>query len=301
MKLIKIFGGRKLKNQDWEILYELYRHNNVTKTAKVMNLSQPALTRRLKQIEEEFQVKVVYRSKQGVHFTPEGEYLAKSAETVLKEYEKTKEQLWNMNDELVGTLKIGVANFLTSFMLFDFINSFKKLHPNVDFKITTGWSQDMYNLVYNNDVHISFVRGDYSWNENKHFLFEETLSIISKSKIDIDDLPNLPRIDYHTDAKLKALIDNWWGENYVQSPYITMVVDKAKTSREMVLNDLGYAILPSLVVRDLGQLYKKVIKNRYGEPILRRSWMLYHEESMNLKVVKEFVQFVKQSNFKVDM
>ncbi len=287
-----------MKNQDWEILYELFQHKNVTKTAKVMGLSQPALTRRLKQIEDNFQVKIVYRSKQGAHFTPEGEYLAKSAEKILKEYEKTKEQLWNMNDELVGTLKIGVANFLTSFMLFDFINSFKKLHPKVDFKIITGWSQDMYDLAYNRDVHISFVRGDYSWHEKKHFLFEETISVVSKSDFEMKDLPNLPRIDYHTDAKLKTLIDNWWKENYVKSPYITMVVDKAKTCREMVMNDLGYAILSSLLVRDYDGLYKKVIKNKDGDPILRRSWMLYQKESLNARVVREFVRFVEESNFK---
>ena len=72
-----------MKDSDWEILYRLYKTPNITKVANILYISQPSLTRRLKGIEEEFNIKIVSRTSKGVTFTPEGEYLAKKAENYM--------------------------------------------------------------------------------------------------------------------------------------------------------------------------------------------------------------------------
>ena len=72
-----------MKDSDWEILYRLYKTPNITKVANMLYISQPSLTRRLKGIEEEFNIKIVSRTSKGVTFTPEGEYLAKKAENYM--------------------------------------------------------------------------------------------------------------------------------------------------------------------------------------------------------------------------
>nr|WP_265182123.1 LysR family transcriptional regulator [Geomicrobium sp. JCM 19055] len=51
-------------------------------------MSQPALTARIKQIEEYFETKIVLRERRGIQFTPEGEYLAKQAIDFIKQHEK---------------------------------------------------------------------------------------------------------------------------------------------------------------------------------------------------------------------
>ncbi|WP_238933669.1 helix-turn-helix domain-containing protein [Brevibacillus choshinensis] len=68
-----------MDDRDWQVLHILYNQKNITKTAQLLFITQPALTKRLMQIEEEFGVKIVNRGIKGVHFTPEGELLAKRA------------------------------------------------------------------------------------------------------------------------------------------------------------------------------------------------------------------------------
>ena len=46
-----------MKDSDWEILYRLYKTPNITKVANMLYISQPSLTRRLKGIEEEFNIR----------------------------------------------------------------------------------------------------------------------------------------------------------------------------------------------------------------------------------------------------
>ncbi|MFC3884133.1 LysR family transcriptional regulator [Bacillus songklensis] len=282
-----------MEDRDWLVLKALHNEKNITKAAKSLYISQPALTNRLQQIEKEFGVQVVNRGRRGVQFTPQGEYLAKCADKMLLNIQKIKENVLNMEQNVAGTLRLGVSNFFAHYKLPDLLKLFKDEYPNIEFKVTTGWSSDITNLVYNQDVHIGFVKGDYSWGDQKRLLFAETICIASKEKIDMNDLPRLPRIDYRTDYLLKTSIENWWAENYSQPPLVSIEVDKADTCKKMVMNGLGYAIMPSMILKDIDDVHKVDIKTKDGEPILRKTWMFYHEESLKLNMVKAFVTFIE--------
>lgn len=87
------------------------------------------------------------------------------------------------------------------------------------------------------------------------------------------------------------------GENYSKPPLISIEVDKAETCKEMVINGLGYAILPSMILDDIDGLYKSEIRTKNNEAILRKTWMFYHEESLKLSMVKAFVTFIENIDF----
>jgi DNA-binding transcriptional LysR family regulator len=289
--------------RDWEILKILYQQKNLTKTARLLFLTQPALTTRLKHMQEELGVKIVTRESRGIHFTPQGEYLVHCAEEALAHYEKIKEHVQNMSnnesDEVVGTLKLGVSNFFANYELPYVLKLFKRQYPHVEFKVVTGWSRDVTQLIHNKDVHISFVRGDYGWRGlAKHQLFEETICIASKNEFDMKDLPRLPRIEYKGDYLLRSVIDHWWAENYAQAPFISIEVDQVDPCKEMVINGLGYGILSSRVLKGIEDLYKIYLKDQEGNPILRRTWMYYHKEAMEWNVVKAFVNFIENYDWK---
>lgn len=287
-----------MDERDWMLLQTLYQEKNITKTAQHLHISQPALTTRLQNLENEFNVRIVNRGRRGVQFTPQGEYLAKSAHDMLLNIQKIKEHVLNMQDNVEGILRLGVSTFFTDYMLPNLLKLFKEQYPNIEFKVTTNLSGHIAHLIYNQDVHVGIVRGDYSWKDQKHLLFEETICIASKEEIDIENLPNLPRIDYHTDPLLKNSIDNWWIEHFTQPPLVSIEVDKADTCKKMVINGLGYAILPSMLLHDTHDIYKMDIKTSDGKPVIRKTWMIYHKDSLKLNIVKAFVDFIESVNVK---
>ncbi|WP_281886131.1 LysR family transcriptional regulator [Paenibacillus sp. YYML68] len=283
-----------MEDLNWVILKELYTHQNMTKAAESLYISQPALTNRLRQMEKEFGVQIVHRGRRGVHFTPEGEYLARCADEMITRMRTIKEQVLNMNDRVVGTLRLAVTNLITRKKLPKLLKLFKHQYPDVEFKVMTGWSKDVFHQVYNQEVHVGIVRGDYAWADQKHLLFEEKVCIASSEPLEMGELPSQPRIDYQTDPLFKSFIDQWWSENYTVPPRVGMEVDKAETCKEMLLNGLGYAILPHTVIEDAEALYTEVLLDTSGEPIVRRTWLYYHEEMLELNIVRTFVEFVKQ-------
>jgi DNA-binding transcriptional LysR family regulator len=282
-------------SKDWIILETLYEEQNITKTAERLYTSQPSISYRLQQIEEEFGVKLVFRNKKGIKFTAEGEYLIKYARNMIEELRKTKDYIQNLGGIIQGTLRLGASSTFAQYKLPKILKNFLQHYPNVKVNVKTGYSSEVAQLLQNDDVQIGIIRGDYNWYDQKHLLHQEHLSIISKDMIVIEDLPYLPRINYKTDPSLNQVIDNWWTQNYTKPPQNIMKVDKIETCKEMVKLGLGYAIIPDICLTQNHDFVTQELLLENWEPLKRNTWLNYRSKSLELSVVREFVDFVIQS------
>ena len=57
----------------------------------------------------------------------------------------------------------------------------------------------------------------------------------------------------------------------------------------------------TMILNDVDDIQKMVIQTKDGKPIIRKTWMFFHEESLKLKIVKAFVDFVEQLNLEDDI
>lgn len=80
---------------------------NISKAAEEINISQPALSRQLMDLEEELGVKLLVRSKKRTVLTEEGYLLKKRAEEILTLVDKTLDELSHANDNISGSIRIG--------------------------------------------------------------------------------------------------------------------------------------------------------------------------------------------------
>lgn len=287
-----------MDEKDWLILKTLYEKKSITRTAEAVFMSQPALSTRLQQIENRFDTVIVMRGKKGVQFTPEGEFLAHGATKLLRQIRSIEESLVDMREKTVGTLRIGASNFASKYVMPELLCGFKARYPAVEFHLVTGWSSDIVRQVYNNDLHIGFVRGEHSFPGQRDLLFNEKMYVCSMTEIDLERLPGQPCISYRTESSVEGLVDRWWDERFTVPPYVAMQVDRVDTSREMVAKGLGYAFLPEMLALKLPGAHAVEMRFRSGEPLQRATWMIYHKSTLELKLVRAFVEFVKTVSFR---
>ncbi|WP_342387923.1 LysR family transcriptional regulator [Salinicoccus bachuensis] len=283
--------------KDWVILETISKEGNISRASKKIYLTQPAVTKRIQQLEKELDVNILYRTNRGSQLTPQGEFLANKASKIIKKVESIENGIQRMNESLSGTIKISASNFMMRYRLPAVLSDFKEKYPKVEFKVETGWSQDMLKKLQNDEVDIAFVRGDYTWREGKHLLFEEPMCIASMKPLDLEKLPEAERVDYRTDYKLHELIDRWWMQNYSQAPNISIVVSRTDICREMVASGLGYAILPKFVVEDVPGMHINDIFDEDNQLIVRHSWMFYSKRTENIKVMKTFIEYLSAIDF----
>ncbi|EGO62204.1 LysR family transcriptional regulator [Acetonema longum] len=282
-----------MDERDWIILQTLHQKKNITRTAEALFISQPTLTSRLQQIEDRFDVQIVVRGKKGVYFTPEGAYLAECSKEMLQKMHTIEGTVRTLKNEVKGLLKLGASNFFTRHKLPELLRRFQERYPEVEFKVVTNLSGRIVDLVYNHDIDVGFIRGEYGWSDKKELLFEENMYIVSAWKISCEQLPEKPRIDYISNKAVRDVLDNWWKDNFHRPPHIGMNVDRIDSCKEMVLKNLGYAFLPSGILDAEDQVYKIQMFDRAGMPLVRRTWMFYYEDKLQIALIKTFVDFVK--------
>lgn len=187
---------------------------------------------------------------------------------------------------------MSVLLFCHKHQLPELLRQFIQLYPNVEFNVSTLLSGKIVELMNDNDLDVGFIRGEHDWSDKKDLLFEEKMFIASKQKFMFEDLPNMFRVEYTSDKASRDEYNKWWKENFSQEPVIGMEVDKVDSCKEMVLKGLGYAFLPDGILADGDDIYKIPMIDKEGQRLVRRTWMIYHEDNLKIALVKTFVDFV---------
>jgi len=286
-----------MDEKDWLILKTLQEKKSITKTAATMFISQPALSKRLQQIEERFGVTLAMRSKTGIKLTSEGDYLAACACELLEKVRSMDESIRGMRDDLQGTLRIGATHFITRYILPDILMRFKELHPQVEFHLVGGWSSDISRMALAGDLHVGFIRNESVKAENKLALIRERTYVCSRKPINMTRLPEEPQIAHRTDSLVRAKLNAWWNDNYSIPPRVSMEVDQVSTCAEMVARGLGYGILSELPVSQMPDVHKHEIFHKNGEPYFRYVWLTYSNAARQLKFADRFIDFVAAFEF----
>jgi DNA-binding transcriptional LysR family regulator len=276
------------------MLKVLNDEKNITKAAEKLFTSQPALTYRIKQLERDLGSTILWRNKRGVTFSTEGEYLVEYALRMLREFQYMQDKIQNINHMKEGTIRFGCSGNFGRFLLPEILSSFKEQHDKVRFSMFTGLSSEIQKMTEDDDIYVGIVRGNTDWPDEKITLFRENISIISKEPIDFNQLPYLPRIVFKTDVELQGMFDRWWQQNYKVPPNISMRLDNIESTTKLVLNGLGYAILPSIGIREFkDDLYIYPIKDEHGNELFRETHVIFKQSSSEFSIVSLFIDFLK--------
>lgn len=286
-----------MDDKDYLMLKYIYEVQNLSKAAEMLYMTPPALTYRLQQLEKEFGVSIVIKNGRSIELTPAGKYLAQYAKKALAEWTKTRDYLLSMSNEVQGILRLGISRVIAHYKLPAILKEFMAMYPRIEVNVHTGISDEVYELLRNEDIHVGIVRGGYAWSGEKYLLSKENVYLISKNEIRIEDLPHLPRINYKHASDFSDEINKWWYERFTLPPLITMQADTFEICKEMVKNDLGYAIIPEIFLEPGDDLHKMALSHKNGAAITLSTWMLHGESSTRLAIVDRFVKLLKTIDF----
>lgn len=280
---------------DLKIVSVLAEERNMRRAAERLFVSQPALSQRLQSIESHWGTLIFIRSKRGLTLTSAGEKIVSYAEETLRREERVREDLSSMEAEIFGTLKLAVASITGQYWLPSILKEFVKHYPLVKISLVTGWSSEILRHMYEDDSHIGIIRGDPKWRGHKIHLFSDALYLVDTTISSLEELKTTkkPYIQFRSDSSYYQEIQDWWHIHYKIAPERTIVVDQIETCKQMAMNGIGYAILPSVSLTDKDNVYQIPLTDKNGEEMKRDTWLLAHEDVLDLKQVKAFINLLK--------
>ena len=120
------------------------REENMTAAARILHISQPALSYQIKELEEELQTQLFIRSGRRLILSEDGMFLKSRAEEILSLCEKTKEDLVSGNSDIYGDIYIGAAESRGMETVAKVVAAVRREHPNIRFHFHSGNLDDVY-------------------------------------------------------------------------------------------------------------------------------------------------------------
>ena len=129
----------------------------ITEAASRLGLSQPALTRRLQQLEEEFDAELFSRSRKGATLTELGRLVEREARILIDRYDSLKLEVASQRNMEGGTVRIGGGATAVSFLLPDAIAGFQRQYPLVHFQVKEASSSEIAGDVADGRLELGLV------------------------------------------------------------------------------------------------------------------------------------------------
>ena len=279
------------------IIKVLAEEGNMRKAAERLFLSQPALSQRLQTIEKDWGQQLFIRSQKGLSPTPAGELVIQYANETIQRKEEVFEVLHTLTSKVHGTLKIACATIIGQNWLPKVLKDFVTLYPEAKIQLITGWSSEIVRSLYEGEAHIGIVRGHTDWKGPKLHLFKDTLYLVDKEIRSLEELlqTDRPFIQFKSDSTYYEEIQQWRQKHFASNPKRQITVDQIETCKQMAVNGIGYAILPSITLTGTEDVHMMPLTNNKEElELTRDTWLIGYESAFQLRQVEAFVNIVKK-------
>lgn len=138
----------------YRIFYVVANNQNITKASEELNISQPAISKSIKNLEEQLGGQLFVRTKRGVILTDEGKEFYNYIKQAIEYINNAENKFTDLINLETGTIRIGISTTLTKEFLMPYLEEFHKLYPKIDIQIDTSITPELLHKLRNGLIDI---------------------------------------------------------------------------------------------------------------------------------------------------
>ena len=229
------------------------REGSITAAAEQLHITQPTLSRQIKDLEDELGQKLFHRSSHSMKLTQEGFIFRQRAEEIVAMVDKTSAEFLSMNKPLAGDIYIGCGETLAVSLIADLIAELRKEYPDIRYHLYSGNEADVTERLDKRllDFGILVQPADITKYDCIHLPAEDIWGVVMRkddplahkeiTRADLLDLPLImSRQVLDTKSKGNDFID-WFGEDFDKLNIVT-TFNLMYNAALMVKAGVGYAV-----------------------------------------------------------
>jgi DNA-binding transcriptional LysR family regulator len=261
---------RRLKLRDVDILLTVIQTGSMGKAAGALNMSQPAVSTAIAQLEHTLGVRLLDRSRQGVEPTPFGRALVKRGVAMFDELRQGVQDIASLSDPAAGEIRMGGSEHTISAVYSPVVHRFSREYPRMSFHITVG---DLRTLSRELEArHIDFlVSRLYVPPTEEHtveVLFEDPLVVVAA--------PNNP-LTRRRKIELAELLDEPWTLQPRENSFGAFAMDAFRAA--------GVSAPRILVATTSSNLRGEMLATGRYLSMVPRYWVLLPSRNPSLRVL----------------
>ncbi|MGV3466874.1 MAG: cidABC operon transcriptional activator CidR [Heyndrickxia sp.] len=279
---------------------EVTKYNSFSLAAEHLFITQPTISKMIKNLETELGVSLFDRSRKQLTLTDAGKVILEQAKLVDQAFHNLELQLDNLLGLKTGVIRIGLPPIFDAHFLLKFIGLFSEKYPGISFQLTEDGSKKVEEDVENNLLDVGIVVLPTNSDVFNHFSFmEEDLNLIlhpshplaEREQIDLVELKNESFILFNKEFVLHdRIISSCHSVGF--DPKIISKSSQWSFIEEMVSWNLGVSLLPESLCHNLE---KKVKSIKVVNPTI--SWnlgIIWGKNQYLSFAAREWLDFIKE-------
>lgn len=285
----------------YKIFYEVAKAGNISKAAKELYISQPAISKAIGKLEDSLGLSLFTRSSRGVQLTSEGEILFEHAREAFEALERGEQELRRIQEFDIGHLRIGVSNTLCKYILLPYLKTFIDQYPHMKVTIESQSTVQTLNRLEQQKIDLGLV-AEPSLRKDLSFIpvmdiqdifvstraYLENLYLREGSDTNIFETGNIMLLDENN--MTRHHVDEYMAENAI-FPHQILEVTTMDLLIEFAKIGLGVACVIRVLVQkelDTGVLVEIPLQNS----ISRRTIGFAYHPSNQAMALKTFLEFL---------
>ena len=280
----------------YKTFYDVAKYKSISKAAKETFTSQPAISKAIKKLEDELNTKLFYRNLDGVMLTDKGKELLFYIEEAYNSILVAQRSLTEEENLEKGKITIGVPSQIGTFYVFDFIDKFRKLYPNILITIISSGTNDLLKKLQTHEI--DFIIDSSPINipsdsvivkplnkVNNCFIVSKDYDISTSKIKSIKDLEKYPLILPIPGASNRNLLDELFNKkevninNYMNIHTSEMIIGAVK-------RNLGIGYIIEDLIKDDDSIIKLDIKEKLPKIEINLVYVKKYLTTAPLKFIK---------------
>jgi len=235
------------------------KHLSFTKAAEQLYISQPAISKAIKNLEQEYKTTFFVRKRNSIELTIEGKSFLIYVNKILAIYSEMDEQFLHKNETFPEFINFGVSTTLSNYVIPKVIAKFRMQFPLTKFDIVSDNSENIENLILNEEIDFGITEGNFS-NPKLHFkkFIKDEIVLVTnvnnssfkKGSIDIKELQKIPIIEREKGSGTREIIDRFLVKNNISKLNCVVTLNSTEAIKNYLYNSNDYALLSINAIND---------------------------------------------------
>lgn len=186
-----------------KVFYSVAKHLSFTQASKELYISQPAITKHIRELESLYGVRLFDRMGNKISLTDAGKLMLEHCEQILAAYRRLEYDMNLLKNEWTGDLRLGASTTISQYVLPPILARFTEKYPKVNVTLMDTNSRNIEQALQNHDIDLGLVEGVFRLPSLKYepFLHDELVPVVGtqsklakKDEIGLDELQQLPLV-----------------------------------------------------------------------------------------------------------
>ena len=287
-----------------QVFHTVAAELSFTRAAEILNMTQPAVTHQIRQLEEELNTRLFDRANNRISLTAAGEAVLTYASRIIALYGELNESVKSLTGDRSGLVTLGASTTIAEYMLPGMLGDFQQEFPDVQIRLRVANTDAVVSMVADNTIDLGVVEGQVDsqllrieecQQDELQVLMPSNHPLTQEASITPSQLVDHPFINREDGSGTRGVIERYFANHDTDVGQFNRLFELGSTEaiKGLVQAGMGVSIVSKATVAKelaLGLLATRPL----SPPLMRPLYFVRQRQKFRTQVMDELFQFARQ-------